>query len=100
MAETEQGKSSLHERGTGVKKTCQKIIFKMNFCEILCKLPTLPIKAIHNQDLHNTSGLLWPDCCFTEYKALQRLVQVGAGYIWATYGILHPNHYPITKLIS
>lgn len=39
-----------------MKKACQKIIIKMNFGEILCKLSTLPMKAIHSPDPHHTAG--------------------------------------------
>lgn len=74
-----------------------KIIFKMNFCEILCKFSTLHTKTIHSQDLHSISGLLWPDCCFTEDNALQRMVQVRDGYTGLHMGFC-PNHYLIIKL--
>lgn len=63
--EKDGGRGNSHERENYGERH-QKIIFRKNSCDICVNSPHYPLKTIHNQDLCNTSGLLWPECCFIE----------------------------------
>lgn len=55
---------------TGLNEKLPDIIFRKISVKLCVNSPCYSLKAIHNQDLHNTSGLLWSECCLIEFYAV------------------------------